>query len=44
MMELMGDERPKGARPPKSPCKGKEGGSGFPTELPPGMKLPFPKP
>jgi len=23
MMELLGDERPKGARPPKSPTKGK---------------------
>ena len=44
MMELLGDERPKSGRPPKSPSKGKEGGSGFPTELPPGMKLPFPKP
>jgi hypothetical protein len=44
MMELMGDERPKGGRPPKSPPKGKEGGAAFPTELPPGMKLPLPKP
>jgi len=44
MMELLGDERPKGRRPPKSPPKGQEGGSAFPTELPPGMKLPFPKP
>lgn len=44
MMELLGDERPKGGRPPKSPPKGKEGGSPFPTELPPGIKLPFPKP
>jgi len=43
MMELLGDERPKGRRPPKSPPKGKEGGSAFPTELPPGLKLPFPK-
>ena len=44
MMELLGDERPKGGRRPKSPSKGKEGGSSFPTELPPGIKLPFPKP
>jgi hypothetical protein len=44
MMELLGDERPKGGRPPKSPPKGKEGGSAYPTELPPGMKLPLPKP
>jgi hypothetical protein len=44
MMELMGNERPKGGRPPKSPPKGKEGSSAFPTELPPGMKLPLPKP
>jgi len=44
MMELLGDERPKGGRPPKSPRKGKEGGSPYPTELPPGIKLPFPKP
>ena len=44
MMELLGDERLKGRRPPKSPPKGKEGGSAFPTELPPGMKLPSPKP
>lgn len=44
MMELMGDQRPKGSRPPKSPSKGQPGAAGFPTELPPGMKLPFPKP
>lgn len=44
MMELMGNERPKGGRPPTSPPKGKEGSSAFPTELPPGMKLPLPKP
>ena len=44
MMELLGDERSKGRRPPKSPPKGKEGGSAIPAELPPGMKLPFPKP
>jgi hypothetical protein len=43
MMELMGDERPKGARPPKKAPQGKEGGAQFPVELPPGMKLPFPK-
>jgi hypothetical protein len=29
MMELLGDERPKGVRPPKSPPKGKKGGSPF---------------
>lgn len=43
IMELMGDERRKGARPPKSPPKGKEGGSAYPGDLPPGVKLPFPK-
>lgn len=43
MMELMGDERPKGARPPKQAPKGKDGGAQFPVELPPGMKMPFPK-
>jgi hypothetical protein len=44
MMELMGDERPKGGRPPKSSSKSMPGGAGFPAELPPGVKLPFPKP
>ncbi len=43
MMELLGDERPRGARPPTSAPKSKPGGSKIPTELPPGMKLPFPK-
>jgi hypothetical protein len=43
MMELMGDERPKSARPPQPAPKGKGGGAQFPVELPPGMKLPLPK-
>jgi hypothetical protein len=43
MMELMGDARPKSARPPQSTPKGKGGGAQYPVELPPGMKLPFPK-
>jgi hypothetical protein len=44
MMELMGDARPKGRRPPKSLPTGKESTSPFPTETPPGLKLPLPKP
>jgi hypothetical protein len=44
MMELMGDAGPKGGRTPKSSSKSKPGGAGFPAELPPGMKLPLPKP
>ncbi len=43
MMELLGDERPKSGRPPQPTSKGKGGGAQFPVELPPGMKLPFPK-
>jgi hypothetical protein len=44
MMELLGEEQPKSGQPPKSPPKGKEGGSPFPAELPPGIQLPLPKP
>ena len=44
LMELLGDERAKGAaRLSKQAPKGKDGGAQFPVELPPGMKLPFPK-
>lgn len=43
MMELMGDDIPKGAKARKQTPGGKGGGAQFPTELPPGMKLPFPK-
>jgi hypothetical protein len=44
MMELLGDERAKGRRPATSGPKAREGGSAFPTELPPGFKLPAPRP
>jgi hypothetical protein len=40
MMELLGDERAKGRRPAASGPKSREGGSAFPTQLPPGIKLP----
>ncbi|MCU0559121.1 MAG: DUF4412 domain-containing protein [Desulfobacterales bacterium] len=43
MMELLGEERPTGSRAPKPAPGGKGGGARFPAELPPGMKVPYPK-
>lgn len=44
MMELLGDERAKGRRPSTTGSKTREGGAAFPPQLPPGLKLPSPKP
>lgn len=44
MMELLGHERAKERRPAATGSKSRDGGAAFPPQLPPGLKLPAPKP